>query len=45
MTHLLKSWINDDIKLSKSVNLIEKDFLNGYLMGELLYKQGVNVTF
>jgi len=32
MTNLLKTWLNEEIKLSKEPNIIEKDFANGFLM-------------
>ncbi|CDW76374.1 sperm flagellar protein 2 [Stylonychia lemnae] len=35
---LLLNWLNNEIELSHPVKDFEKDFANGYLFGELLYK-------
>ena len=38
MSEYLISWLNNEIRLSKKVTNIPKDFNNGYLFAELLYK-------
>ena len=40
MSEYLISWLNEDILLSKKIKNIPKDFNNGYLFAELLYKTG-----
>ena len=40
MSEYLISWLNEDIILSKKIKNIPKDFNNGYLFAELLYKTG-----
>lgn len=38
---LLRSWCNDELKLSRPVRNIEADFRDGYLLGEILSKHGL----
>ena len=38
MSEYLISWLNNEIRLSKKITNIPKDFNNGYLFAELLYK-------
>ena len=38
MSEYLISWLNNEIHLSKKITNIPKDFNNGYLFAELLYK-------
>ncbi len=38
MANLIVNWLNNDLKLSRKVNIIEEDFANGYLFGEILSK-------
>jgi hypothetical protein len=38
---LLRSWVNDDLQLSRHVNSFEKDMANGYLIGEILARHGL----
>ncbi len=38
MVDILYTWLNTEINLSKKISFIEKDFSNGYLFAELLYK-------
>jgi len=38
MSEILMTWLNTEVDLSKKVENMEKDFSNGYLLGELLYK-------
>lgn len=38
MANLIVNWLNNELKLSKKVNIIEEDFANGYLFGEILSK-------
>ena len=38
MSDLILQWINDEVQLSQKVANFEKDFANGYLLGELLAK-------
>ena len=38
MSEYLISWLNEEIGLSKKITNVPKDFSNGYLFGELLYK-------
>ena len=38
MAETLKDWLNNEIVLSKVINDIPKDFSNGYLFAELLFK-------
>jgi hypothetical protein len=41
MTELLRRWINDEIKVSRSVKNFDSDFCNGYLFGEILSRYGL----
>jgi hypothetical protein len=36
MTELLRRWVNDEVKVSRSVKSFDADFCNGYLFGEIL---------
>lgn len=36
MTELLRRWVNDEIKVSRTVKNFDTDFCNGYLFGEIL---------
>ena len=38
MSDLILSWLNDEVQLSQKITNFEKDFSNGYLLGELLCK-------
>ncbi len=38
MSELIMSWLNDEVQLSLKINDFEKDFSNGFLLGELLAK-------
>eukprot|EP00965_Chrysotila_dentata_P215197 6188627-Pleurochrysis_carterae.AAC.2 len=38
---ILRTWINDEIGLSRPVDVFESDFANGYLLGEVLYRHGL----
>ena len=38
---LLRTWLNDDLGLSRPVDSFEADFANGYLLGELLHRKGL----
>jgi len=38
MANLIVNWLNNELKLSRRVNIIEEDFANGYLFGEILSK-------
>lgn len=40
MANLLLDWINEELRLSRRVNHIEKDFSSGMLLAEVLYKLG-----
>ena len=44
MSETLLNYINRDVKLSKKIKNIEKDFKNGYLFAELLSKEGFLIT-
>ena len=35
---ILLNWLNHDVKLSQNIKDIDKQFSNGYLLGELLFK-------
>ena len=39
--NFLRTWLNEDIKLSRPVNSFEEDMANGYLLGELLHQLGL----
>ncbi|KAL7993850.1 putative CH-like domain in sperm protein [Plasmopara halstedii] len=41
MTALLLQWLNDELKLHKRVDVIEKDASNGYLIAEVLHLHGL----
>ncbi|CAK9003010.1 unnamed protein product [Durusdinium trenchii] len=45
MSQLILSWLNDDVRLSRKVTAFERDFANGYLLGELLSKHGLLQNF
>jgi hypothetical protein len=38
MSEILLTWLNTEVDLSRKVTDMEKDFSNGFLLGELLYK-------
>jgi len=38
---LLRSWVNDELKLSKPVDSFEVDMANGFLLGEILVRHGL----
>ena len=38
---LLRTWLNDDLGLSRPVDSFEADFANGYLIGEVLLRHGL----
>jgi hypothetical protein len=38
MSDILLTWLNTEVDLSRKVTDMERDFANGYLLGELLYK-------
>ncbi|CAE7322235.1 Spef2 [Symbiodinium natans] len=45
MSQLVLDWLNKDVCLSRKVKVFERDFANGYLFGELLYKHGLLQAF
>mmetsp|Transcript_59228 Transcript_59228/g.105229 ORF Transcript_59228/g.105229 Transcript_59228/m.105229 type:complete len:1758 (+) Transcript_59228:63-5336(+) len=45
MSKLILDWLNQEVQLSKKVGAFERDFANGYLFGELLYKHGLYSNF
>ena len=45
MAELLLSWVNNDLKLSKTVTNLDKDFANGYLLGEILHIHNQQANF
>jgi hypothetical protein len=38
MADILRTWLNTEVDLSKKIENMEKDFSNGYLLGELLWR-------
>jgi hypothetical protein len=38
MSEILFTWLNTEVDLSRQITNMEKDFSNGYLLGELLHK-------
>jgi hypothetical protein len=38
MSDILLTWLNTEVDMSKKITDMERDFSNGYLLGELLYK-------
>jgi hypothetical protein len=42
---LLSSWVNDELQLSRIITDFERDFANGYLLGEILFKVGLQTDF
>ena len=40
MSEILLKYLNKEVKLSKTIKSIEKDFKNGYLIAELLLNTG-----
>ncbi|KAG8461563.1 hypothetical protein KFE25_001167 [Diacronema lutheri] len=38
---LLRSWLNDELRLSRPVRSFETDFRNGLLLGEILHRHGL----
>jgi len=38
MANLIINWLNNEIKLSKKIHIIEEDFANGFLFGEIMSK-------
>lgn len=45
MSDLILSWLNDEVQLSKKITSFEKDFANGYYIGELLMKFNQQLNF
>lgn len=45
MSDLILSWLNDEVQLSQKINDFERDFGNGYLLGELLAKYSQQLDF
>lgn len=45
MSELIQSWLNDEVQLSRRVTNFEKDFKNGFLLGELLSKYNQELNF
>lgn len=45
MSQLILDWLNQDVRLSRKVGAFERDFANGFLFGELLYKNGLLTSF
>ncbi|XP_065595784.1 sperm flagellar protein 2 [Cyrtonyx montezumae] len=47
MSEILCEWLNDEVKLSQSVDpgLLSEKFSTGYLLGELLHKYGLQDNF
>lgn len=45
MSEIILTWLNDEVQLSKKVSNFEKDFANGYLLGELLSKYNQQLNF
>lgn len=45
MSELIRSWLNDEVQLSRPVVDFERDFSNGYLIGELLTKFNQQMDF
>ncbi len=41
MTELLRRWVNDEVKVSRTVKSFDADFCNGYLFGEILARYGM----
>lgn len=39
----IKIWVNKELKLSRKVAELEKDFKNGFLFKELMKKLGCNI--
>lgn len=44
MSNLLKSWLSQDLGLS-FVSSFESDFSNGYRLGEIMHKVGLQPDF
>ena len=46
MTELILKWLNKEVKLSREINSVERDFSNGFYFAELLvkYKQIPTIT-
>ncbi|OQS07966.1 hypothetical protein THRCLA_00055 [Thraustotheca clavata] len=42
MSALLLAWLNGEIKLERSIQSLEKDLSNGYLLGQLLIHLGID---
>ena len=40
-TDQVLQWIQNEVRLSKTVNSFEQDFASGYLLGEILCQYGV----
>jgi hypothetical protein len=38
MSDILLTWLNTEVDMSKKISDMERDFSNGYLLAELLYK-------
>ena len=45
MSDLIRSWLNDEVQLSRKITDFEKDFSNGYYFGELLSKFNQQMDF
>ncbi|KAM6391698.1 sperm flagellar protein 2 [Rhynochetos jubatus] len=45
MSEILRRWLNEEVKLSRSVGSFSEEFSTGYLLGELLHKYGLQDDF
>ena len=47
MTEILCRWLNEDVRVSKRIepDTFAKEFSNGYLLGEILHKHGLQDDF
>ncbi|KAG6966499.1 hypothetical protein JG687_00004812 [Phytophthora cactorum] len=45
MSALLLRWLNDELKLQRKVEMLERDASNGYIIAEILHLQGLEPQF
>ena len=45
MAKIIRQWCNDELQLSRPVDNFERDFCNGFLFGEILFKLGLQTDF
>eukprot|EP00727_Mastigamoeba_balamuthi_P014471 m51a1_g9649 hypothetical protein (1744) ;mRNA; f:1177012-1182708 len=45
MTEALKRWVNEELRLSRQITDFERDLANGYYIGEVMHRKGLQSDF